>query len=184
MSSVFSFFRATIALLSVPLLGAAAAFLATPAHAQFSGGISVNGSGPTLNVINKGSGKADLVLKGVVGRGGDTLYCLTGTKANWAGNAAGTKFDTSRMACSKVMNGVVTLSMSVDGYQQGGLTIGLMPISVKADSGMRVMWEPYPNGSPQFKARSGMQSIIGIRVESTGFVRAATAAEAMKDIDD
>jgi hypothetical protein len=166
------------------LLVAMAIGLATqPAQAQFSGSVSVNGSGPTLAVNAKGAGKADLVFRGVVQRGSDTLYCLTGTKGNWAGVGGGTtRFDTSRMACGKVIDGAVTVPVSVAGYESG-LTFGLMPITVKTD-GMLVKWEEYPRGSQQFKAKKGLSPIIALRVEKSGQIRLATADEALKDIDD
>lgn len=164
------------------VIGATLWLTTLAARAQTVAGYSGSGHAIT-SVVSKGAGQADVTISGVALKP-SLSYCLVGVgRGHWHAKKldGGTQFDLTKIACAKPEGGKVIVSIRLDAkhYQNGGLTMGYVPVSVQA-SGMLVDWQAYPAGSQKFEKQDGKQGdIIAIHWTADGFATIATAGQAL-----
>lgn len=169
-------------LFALLLLGAALGSVTSMVRAQAVAGYSGGGQAIT-NVVSKGAGQADITITGVALKS-SLSYCLVGVgRGHWHAKKldSNVQFDLGKVACAKPEGGQVVVPIKLDAkyYQQGGIVIGYVPVSVDA-SGMLVNWQAYPNGSLKFEANDGkLKDIIAIHWANTGHAKMANAEQAM-----
>lgn len=174
--------RRLITLSLLLLLGATLWSVTSTVRAQAVAGYS--GSGHAITAItSKGAGAADVTITGVALKS-SLSYCLVGVgRGHWHAKKldSNVQFDLSKVACAKPEGGQVVVPIKLDAkyYQQGGIVIGYVPVSVDA-SGMLVNWQAYPNGSLKFEANDGkLKDIIAIHWANTGHAKMANVEQAM-----
>jgi hypothetical protein len=134
-------------------------------------------------VTSKGAGQADVTITGVALKS-SLSYCLIGVgRGHWHAKKldGGMQFDLSKVACAKSDGAKVIVPLRLDAkyYQQGGLTMGYVPVSVSAN-GMLADWQSYPAGAQKFEKNDGKQAdIIAIHWTADGFASVATAGQAL-----
>lgn len=170
--------------LFILLLAGLALWLANPAaHAQTVVGYPNQGNQSITGVVSKGPGQADVTITGVALKS-SLSYCLVGVgRGHWHAKKldGNTQFDLTKVACAKPEGGKVIVSIRLDAkyYQQGGVTMGYVPVSVQSN-GMLVDWQAYPAGSQKFEKNDGKQAdIIAIHWTADGYATIATAPQAL-----
>lgn len=173
--------RLVAALLTLAI-GAVLWFTTLMAQAQTVAGYS--GGGQTITaVVSKGVGQADITITGVALKS-SLSYCLVGVgRGHWHAKKldGAVQFDLSKVACAKPEGGQVVVPIRLDAkyYQNGGLTMGYVPVSVQSN-GMLVDWQVYPAGSQKFERADGKQGdIIAIHWANTGYATLADAGQAL-----
>lgn len=176
--------RRFLVLFGLLFVGAVLWFVTSTVQAQTVAGYPSQGSATITGVVSKGAGQADVTITGVALK--STLsYCLVGVgRGHWHAkklDGGVTQFDLTRIACAKPKDGKVIVPLRLDAkyYQNGGLTMGYVPVSLQAD-GKLVDWQAYPAGSQKFEKNDGQQGeIIAIHWTADGYATVATAAQAL-----